>query len=426
MPITDFPTEGDDKQVSLRNSQYPQFDYEWALRLRDEHPDVWNEGGMERGTSAFTNWGKARDGDLTEAVVAWIREREAWAARHFDNNRLPGVIAQIKWGVIGTLGEAAMKRLVNEAKKSVPAADIMVPMDKRQMRLSASFEKKAAGVYTFTGSTDTVDRVGDVVEQNWDLDNYKKNPVLLYAHDYSQLPIGRTNPYMDGGKLKFDVEFVPKEIYPFAGTVEAMVELGFLNAVSVGFKPLDMDGTRIKRSELLELSIVPIPANAEALIERKGMGMRPIYRTDLDYAAKMTAARIDEAVSEWFKKADSEEDMDDEPKKKSLEELVPMIDAAIAQAKAGEIEAVVESLTAINTMVALLLQEEEQEEGVGGPDRPAEEGGGDAGAGEDVPKSIDEQVTKSVLAELELLHIEKVLSDPAAVAKVLQGIKTPN
>ena len=182
----------------------------------------------------------------------------------------------------------------------------MVPMDKRQMRLSASFEKKAAGVYTFTGSTDTVDRVGDVVEQNWDLDNYKKNPVLLYAHDYSQLPIGRTNPYMDGGKLKFDVEFVPKEIYPFAGTVEAMVELGFLNAVSVGFKPLDMDGTRIKRSELLELSIVPIPANAEALIERKGMGMRPIYRTDLDYAAKMTAARIDEAVSEWFKKADSE------------------------------------------------------------------------------------------------------------------------
>jgi HK97 family phage prohead protease len=301
----------------------------------------------------------------------------------------------------------------------------MVAMDKRQMRLSASFEKKAAGVYTFTGSTDSVDRVGDVVEQNWDLDNYKKNPVLLYAHDYSQLPIGRTNPYMDGGKLKFDVEFVPKEIYPFAGTVEAMVELGFLNAVSVGFKPLDMDGTRIKRSELLELSIVPIPANAEALIERKGMGMRPIYRTDLDYAAKMTAARIDEAVSEWFKKADSEEDMDDEPKKKSLEELVPMIDAAIAQAKAGEIEAVVESLIAINTMVALLLQEEEQEEGVGGPDRPNNPE--DPGAGEDAPpRSIDEQVTKFVLAELELLHIEKVLSDPAAVAKVLQGIKTPN
>jgi HK97 family phage prohead protease len=322
--------------------------------------------------------------------------------------------------------EGGMKALVNEAKKSVPQGDIMVSMDKRQMRLSAAFEKKAAGVYTFTGSTDTVDRVGDVVEQNWDLENYKKNPVLLYAHDYSQLPIGRTNPYMDQGKLKFDVEFVPKEIYPFAGTVEAMVELGFLNAVSVGFKPLDMDGTRIKRSELLELSIVPIPANAEALIERKGMGMRPIYRTDLDYAAKMTAARIDEAVSQWFKKADSEEAMDEEPKKKSLEELVPMIDAAIAQAKAGEIEAVVESLNAINTMVALLLQEEAQDEGLGGPQRP-EAGAEDPGAGEDAPpKSIDEQVTKSVLAELELIHIEKVLSDPAAVAKVLQGIKTPN
>lgn len=423
MPITDFPTEGDDKAVSLRNSQYPQFDYEWALRLRDEHPDVWNEGGMERGTSAFTNWGKARDGDLTEAVLAWIREREAWAARHFDNNRLPGVIAQIKWGVIGTLGEAAMKRLVNEAKKSVPAADIMVPMDKRQMRLSASFEKKAAGVYTFTGSTDTVDRVGDVVEQNWDLDNYKKNPVLLYAHDYSQLPIGRTNPYMDGGKLKFDVEFVPKEIYPFAGTVEAMVELGFLNAVSVGFKPLDMDGTRIKRSELLELSIVPIPANAEALIERKGMGMRPIYRTDLDYAAKMTAARIDEAVSEWFKKADSEEDMDDEPKKKSLPDLALLVQEAISDLKQGDVENVIQDLNAILAMITIMIDESTPDDpGSGEGTKP---GGGGEGQAEE-GASMPQELTKSVLAKLELMHIEKVLSDPAAVAKVLQGIKTPN
>ena len=422
MPVTDFPTEGDDKAVSLRNSQYPQFDYEWAVRLRDEYPDVWNEGGMERGTTAFTNWGKARDGDLTEAVVAWIREREAWAARHFDNNRLPGVIAQIKWGVIGTLGEAAMKRLVNEAKKSVPAADIMVAMDKRQMRLSASFEKKAGNTYTFTGSTDTVDRVGDVVEQNWDLENYKKNPVLLYAHDYAQLPIGRTNPYMDGGKLKFDVEFVPKEIYPFAGTVEAMVELGFLNAVSVGFKPLDMDGTRIKRSELLELSIVPIPANAEALIERKGIGMRPIYRTDLDYAAKMTAARIDEAVNAWFKKADTEEDMDDEPKKKSLPDLALLVEEAINDLQSGDVENVLQDLNAILSMIAIMIDESTPNDSAPGEGTTPPEGGGQAEEGASMP----EELTKSVLAELQLIHIEKVLSDPAAVAKVLQGIKTPN
>lgn len=298
----------------------------------------------------------------------------------------------------------------------------MVPMDKRQMRLSASFEKKAAGVYTFTGSTDTVDRVGDVVEQNWDLDNYKKNPVLLYAHDYSQLPIGRTNPYMDGGKLKFDVEFVPKEIYPFAGTVEAMVELGFLNAVSVGFKPLDMDGTRIKRSELLELSIVPIPANAEALIERKGMGMRPIYRTDLDYAAKMTAARIDEAVSEWFKKADSEEDMDDEPKKKSLPDLALLVQEAISDLKQGDVENVIQDLNAILAMITIMIDESTPDDSAPGEGTTPGDGGAQAEEGASMPQEL----TKSVLAELELMHIEKVLSDPAAVAKVLQGIKTPN
>ena len=113
---TDFPKAGDDQEVTLRNSAFPQFDYDYAVALRDEFPDIWNNGGMERGTTAFTNWGKARDGDMTEAVVAWIKEREAWAARHFGNNRLAGVVAQIKWGVIGTLGEGGMKELVNEAK----------------------------------------------------------------------------------------------------------------------------------------------------------------------------------------------------------------------------------------------------------------------------------------------------------------------
>lgn len=45
MPITDFPKAGDDKAVTLRNSKYPQFDYDYALALRDEYPQIWNDGG---------------------------------------------------------------------------------------------------------------------------------------------------------------------------------------------------------------------------------------------------------------------------------------------------------------------------------------------------------------------------------------------
>lgn len=425
MPVTDFPTEGDDKAVSLRNSQYPQFDYEWALRLRDEYPDVWNEGGMERGTTAFTNWGKARDGDLTESVLDWIREREAWAARHFDNNRLAGVVAQVKWGVIGTLGESGMKSLINDAKKSVPADSIMNPMDKRTLRLKASVSAKADGIYRFIGSTAAVDRVGEVVEQNWNLENYKKNPVILYGHDQTGLPIGKAvNVAVENGALTFDVKFVPAEVYPFAGTVEAMYRDGFLNAVSVGFIPTDIDGNTIKSAELLELSAVPVPANHEALMQRGARKMMPVFRA-FDHAELVKTIANRDAFDQFFamlvEKAMNDED--EKPKKKSLEELVPMIDAAIAQAKAGEMEAVVESLVAINTMVALLLQEQEQEEGVG---MPESEPPADPGAGEDSPggKSFADLVLKQLGAPA-AHSIESVLADSDAVSAILKAIGTP-
>lgn len=116
---TDFPTKGDDQKISLRNSQYPQFDYAYAVALKDEYPDIWQRGGNIRGNDAFALWGRARDGAETTAVLDWIKEREAWAARHLDNFQLAGVVAQIKWGVIGSRGQSYMKELVNEAKRKL-------------------------------------------------------------------------------------------------------------------------------------------------------------------------------------------------------------------------------------------------------------------------------------------------------------------
>ena len=123
---TDFPNKGDDKKISLRNSEHPQFDRAWAERLKSDHPDVWRAGGNIRGNEAFNLWGKARDGSETDAVLDWIKEREAWIARHFQDgaqfksgksptlSSIAGVVAQIKWGTIGTLGEGKMKEVVNE------------------------------------------------------------------------------------------------------------------------------------------------------------------------------------------------------------------------------------------------------------------------------------------------------------------------
>lgn len=118
---TNFPKQGDDLEISLKNSEYEQFDHDFAVALKKEHPSIWGRGGNIRGNGAFLNWGKARSGVQSKAVKDWIREREAWAARHFKDKRLPGVVAQIKWGVVGALGMAAMKELVNEAKAKARA-----------------------------------------------------------------------------------------------------------------------------------------------------------------------------------------------------------------------------------------------------------------------------------------------------------------
>jgi hypothetical protein len=69
------------------------------------------------------------------------------------------------------------------------------------------------------------------------------------------------------------VEFASAETYPFAETVRRMVAGGFLSAASVGFKPLkymyneERRGVDIEESELLEWSIVPVPANPECLVQ---------------------------------------------------------------------------------------------------------------------------------------------------------------
>ena len=74
--MTDFPTEGDDLKVSLRNSNWPQFDFQYAENLKEEHPDIWRAGGNIRGNEAYLLWEKARDGAETEGVLLFHLGKE--------------------------------------------------------------------------------------------------------------------------------------------------------------------------------------------------------------------------------------------------------------------------------------------------------------------------------------------------------------
>lgn len=132
---------------------------------------------------------------------------------------------------------------------------------------------------TFTISTGAVDRDNDTIDpKGWQLDSYRKNAVVLFAHDYHALPVAKTiEIHSTDTALVATAEFPPKGTYPFADTVYEMVKGGFLSATSVGFRGIEHSqndarkGYDYKKQELMEYSIVPIPSNPEALVSQRGM-----------------------------------------------------------------------------------------------------------------------------------------------------------
>lgn len=112
----------------LEDSEFPAFDLTYALDLQANWPEIWEAGGNIRGNDAFEYWKQAANGDMTEDVKDWIVEREGWAARHFGDgaqfkedaepvlSNIAGVVAQIKWGVIGTLGLDRMIEVIETVK----------------------------------------------------------------------------------------------------------------------------------------------------------------------------------------------------------------------------------------------------------------------------------------------------------------------
>lgn len=136
---------------------------------------------------------------------------------------------------------------------------------------------------SFIMSNAESDRMGDSIHvDGWTLDGFVKNPVLLWAHDYQTPPVGRVGRVAIEGKnlIARDVVFQAREVFEFGWSVGQMYLQKFLNAVSVGFDPLELEwktdesgGIDFLRQDLLELSAVPVPAHAGALQLAKSAGL---------------------------------------------------------------------------------------------------------------------------------------------------------
>ncbi|HWP59538.1 MAG TPA: hypothetical protein VNL14_16720 [Candidatus Acidoferrales bacterium] len=129
-------------------------------------------------------------------------------------------------------------------------------------------------LFRFVISTDSVDREKDTIATTgWKIDNWKANPVVLWAHNYRALPVaGGRNLTIEEHRVLSDADFSEsRKLDPFAETVRGYVAAKLLRTSSVGFDPFkwiineERRGWDFIEQELLEWSIVPVPANPEAV-----------------------------------------------------------------------------------------------------------------------------------------------------------------
>ena len=166
-------------------------------------------------------------------------------------------------------------------------------------------------------SKPVIDRDHEVISWNaWDLANYKKNPIVMWAHDYREKPVGRSmwvRATQEG--LKFKPAFADTEQ---GNEIYQLYKDSVLHAFSVGFIPKkwhdpgeddeetrDMSAAekakrRLPRRiydivELLEISCVPVPACPDALVEAFKEG-KIKTKVISDYIQDQIADDVDRSV----------------------------------------------------------------------------------------------------------------------------------
>lgn len=171
-----------------------------------------------------------------------------------------------------------------------------------KVKLNLHFDQEATkalgdGEFEAVITTSSPDRHNEnIVTEGVDTSQYEKNPVVLYGHDYFGLPIGKAISLTKmKNKIKAKFQLAVDE-YEFAATVAAMIKSGYLNAVSIGgvVKEWSDDYRTIMKMEMVEFSIVAVPANGEAIItgrsfeEATGKSLDTVQREYQDFAREIT------------------------------------------------------------------------------------------------------------------------------------------
>ncbi len=130
---------------------------------------------------------------------------------------------------------------------------------------------------SFSGiaTTPREDRVGDIIEP---VGASFRNPLPLHLFHHGDEPVGHAvfgRPTADGIPFEASIPQVnePGEVKKLTDKAAHLIQYGLIRAVSIGFRPVDQaierlksGGLRFLKTEILELSLVSIPANSDAVV----------------------------------------------------------------------------------------------------------------------------------------------------------------
>lgn len=172
-----------------------------------------------------------------------------------------------------------MTALVRRDATLVPAPAVAAASD-------AAATEAPARVRKFIASNESVDSYNSVIKASgWDLEQYTRNPVVALFHNtYGRFPVAKGRVYIEGSQLMLEADFAPADdpvSGPDAEQALRWFDRGLLG-VSVGFEPLEYEYNADRetgdewvdmwcppidytRQRLLEVSVVMLPANPDAL-----------------------------------------------------------------------------------------------------------------------------------------------------------------
>lgn len=262
--------------------------------------------------------------------------------------------------------ERVQRKLLTEVQFAVEDSEL----GERQIRVRAASGK--------------ADRVGDIVDiEGIDIGNFKKNPIILWAHDHYGLPVAKAVKISKSNALDMVFQFPTAEEYSFADTVYKLVKGKYINGVSIGARVKEAEwikdkegrviGRKFTSLELLEVSIVPIPADSKALITAVKSGTASIevveeclsksFEDTLDLIEQnpvdittYSGSNTSDSVPPASEPTDQEEDMSKyEEQLQGLNDRITAIEGLLKAAAQHQTQAS-KSLDALNGLVSTISE----------------------------------------------------------------------